>query len=284
MINKNIHIMRQPELGKHIFQLRKEKGLTQEELVQQCNINVRTIQRIEAGEVNPRSYTVKIILEVLGEDFKEVEKNSSFKNVQNEWTNDELKVLRKSRVYAIFYLVITLIGLILETYYIANYTRQGEIFFLRILYAIPFFIVLNYFLKGYKIIAKKLNNSFLTTAVKVYFISTIVMLIITFFSTTLGLFNSLYVVFSVLLMVIFGVGELIMGLAILKLKEKLGFLAQITGVLKIVNGGMLITLVLSPLSLFLMIPILITEILFLFNTYNKIENNYLFTHGDKAHS
>ena len=183
-----------------------------------------------------------------------------------------------------FYLVITLIGLILETYYIANYTRQGEIFFLRILYAIPFFIVLNYFLKGYKIIAKKLNNSFLTTAVKVYFISTIVMLIITFFSTTLGLFNSLYVVFSVLLMVIFGAGELIMGLAILKLKEKLGFLAQITGVLKIVNGGMLITLVLSPLSLFLMIPILITEILFLFNTYNKIENNYLFTHGDRAHS
>lgn len=46
MINKNIHTMKQPELGKRISELRKEKGLTQEELVEKCNINVRTIQRI----------------------------------------------------------------------------------------------------------------------------------------------------------------------------------------------------------------------------------------------
>lgn len=59
--------MRQPQLGQKIFELRKLKGLTQEELVEQCNINVRTIQRIEAGEVSPRSYTIKTILEVLGQ-------------------------------------------------------------------------------------------------------------------------------------------------------------------------------------------------------------------------
>ena len=61
--------MKQPELGIYIAQLRKEKGLTQEELVERCNINVRTIQRIEAGEVSPRSYTIKNILEVLGKSF-----------------------------------------------------------------------------------------------------------------------------------------------------------------------------------------------------------------------
>ena len=70
MINQNIHTMKQPALGKRISELRKEKGLTQEELVEQCNINVRTIQRIEAGEVNPRSYTIKTILEVLGQNSK----------------------------------------------------------------------------------------------------------------------------------------------------------------------------------------------------------------------
>jgi transcriptional regulator with XRE-family HTH domain len=42
-------IMKQPELGQKILKLRKQKGFTQEELVAQCNINVRTIQRIEAG-------------------------------------------------------------------------------------------------------------------------------------------------------------------------------------------------------------------------------------------
>lgn len=64
--------MKQPELGKKISELRKQKGLTQEDLVERCNINVRTIQRIEAGEVSPRSYTLKTILEVLDYDFNQM--------------------------------------------------------------------------------------------------------------------------------------------------------------------------------------------------------------------
>jgi transcriptional regulator with XRE-family HTH domain len=57
--------MKQPELGKKIAELRKTKGLTQEELVEKCNINVRTLQRIETGEATPRSYTIKIIFAAL---------------------------------------------------------------------------------------------------------------------------------------------------------------------------------------------------------------------------
>jgi len=57
--------MKQPELGKKIAILRSEKGLTQEELVNKCNLNVRTIQRIETGEVTPRNSTIKIIFEAL---------------------------------------------------------------------------------------------------------------------------------------------------------------------------------------------------------------------------
>lgn len=61
--------MKQPELGKKIVELRKSKGLTQEELVEKCNLNVRTLQRIEAGEATPRSYTIKIIFAALDYDF-----------------------------------------------------------------------------------------------------------------------------------------------------------------------------------------------------------------------
>ena len=57
--------MKQPDLGKRIAELRKAKGLTQEELVEKCNINVRTLQRIESGEVMPRSYTIKTIFTAL---------------------------------------------------------------------------------------------------------------------------------------------------------------------------------------------------------------------------
>lgn len=58
--------MQQPALGKKIAKLRKAKGLTQEELVEKCNLSVRTLQRIEAGEVTPRSYTIKLIFSALG--------------------------------------------------------------------------------------------------------------------------------------------------------------------------------------------------------------------------
>src|SRR5688572_2017442 len=58
-------IMKQPDLGKKIVELRKAKGLTQEELVGLCNLNVRTLQRIESGEVSPRSYTIKTIFTAL---------------------------------------------------------------------------------------------------------------------------------------------------------------------------------------------------------------------------
>lgn len=62
-------MIQQPELGKKIAHYRKAKGLTQEELVEKCNVSVRTLQRIEAGEVTPRAYTVKLIFDALELDF-----------------------------------------------------------------------------------------------------------------------------------------------------------------------------------------------------------------------
>ncbi|MFT6854039.1 MAG: transcriptional regulator with XRE-family HTH domain, partial [Cyclobacteriaceae bacterium] len=74
--NLKIFNMKQPELGKKIADLRQDQGLTQEELVEKCNINVRTIQRIEAGEVQPRSYTLKTILSALSSDLSEWEEEA----------------------------------------------------------------------------------------------------------------------------------------------------------------------------------------------------------------
>ncbi len=66
------HVMKQPELGRKILELRKARGLTQEELVEKCNISVRTLQRIEMGEVTPRVYTIKTILAALDFDVNTV--------------------------------------------------------------------------------------------------------------------------------------------------------------------------------------------------------------------
>ncbi len=70
--------MNQPELGKKIAELRKAKGFTQEELVEKCNLSVRTLQRIESGDVTPRSYTRKIIFAALDYSIHEEPENVGF--------------------------------------------------------------------------------------------------------------------------------------------------------------------------------------------------------------
>lgn len=68
--------MKQPELGLKILDVRQTKGLTQEELVTLCNVNVRTLQRIESGEVEPRGSTIRLISKALDFDFVRLSSNN----------------------------------------------------------------------------------------------------------------------------------------------------------------------------------------------------------------
>lgn len=53
------------EIGKKIREVRKRKGLSQEELAESASVNLRTIQRIENDESEPRGKTMNLICEVL---------------------------------------------------------------------------------------------------------------------------------------------------------------------------------------------------------------------------
>ena len=57
--------------GEKLIEVRKAKGLTQDEVAEMCNITTRTVQRIESGAVIPRAFTIKTISEALGFDFFE---------------------------------------------------------------------------------------------------------------------------------------------------------------------------------------------------------------------
>lgn len=57
--------MKQPELGLKISELRSLNGITQKELSEVCRMDIRTIQRIESGEVMPRVTSLKLIAEAL---------------------------------------------------------------------------------------------------------------------------------------------------------------------------------------------------------------------------
>jgi transcriptional regulator with XRE-family HTH domain len=49
---------------------RLSKGLTQKELSEKSHISIRSIQRIENGELIPRSHTLKTLAEILGLSFE----------------------------------------------------------------------------------------------------------------------------------------------------------------------------------------------------------------------
>ena len=65
--------MQQPELGNKLNELRKGHGWSQEDLALEANINVRSIQRIESGEVQPRLSTLKTLSDLLEYDLLEKE-------------------------------------------------------------------------------------------------------------------------------------------------------------------------------------------------------------------
>ena len=60
---------------KNISVYRKKKNLTQQELSELSGISLRTIQRIEKGEVEPRLFTIRKLQEVLDMDFGQETEN-----------------------------------------------------------------------------------------------------------------------------------------------------------------------------------------------------------------
>lgn len=61
-----------PTAGEKLSSFRRNRGLTQEGLSDLAGINLRTIQRIENGETDPRSSTLKRICDVLQVDPGEI--------------------------------------------------------------------------------------------------------------------------------------------------------------------------------------------------------------------
>lgn len=74
-------------LSKNLVYQRKLNGLTQEELANQTSVTVRTIQRIEKGEVNPHLQTVKLLAAALNievDDLLQLE-NPRKEDIQKKW-------------------------------------------------------------------------------------------------------------------------------------------------------------------------------------------------------
>ncbi len=262
MKNQNPFIMKQPELGKRISELRKSKGLTQEELVEKCNINVRTIQRIEAGEVSPRSYTVKAILDALGVETETVFQTNNEDGV-TLISEEGIQKLNISWIAGIFFIILSVLGVLGEVYFWDSMVISEELMY-RLPFNVLYLIVVILFLRGYKVLGQHFSKPILVKAVRAYIILEVLISLYTVFTVFLETdLIQVEVLQGLPVIIVLGIAELILGLGIRSLREDLGAFANIIGIAKIVNGCLLISVLFSFFGLILGIPILVLEIIFI---------------------
>ena len=69
--------------------------------------------------------------------------------------------------------------------------------------------------------------------------------------------------------IVFGAGQIIFGISLLGMKNQLGTLIQVNGIVEIIVGVCLASVVLATAGLFLLIPAVIIEIIVLYKLANK---------------
>ena len=253
--------MKQPELGQKILELRKQKGFTQEELVTQCNINVRTIQRIEAGEVNPRSHTGQIILEVLGADYFEEEQKDMV-----IFTAKEKKRLRMAWLFGIVYFLLGFIETVADLYQFTediSFSNTLVYFVIKTISAISFV----FFFAGFYVVATKHNSQLLKVIILLLMAAFVISNCMDVFS--LRVTDEAIAFRLIAECIVFGGLQLVFGIGILQLKSKLGQLAQVTGILEMILGVSFGTVIFATLGMFLLIPAVILEVLLLYKLAEK---------------
>ncbi len=241
MANQKLLTMKQPKLGKRISELRKAKGLTQEELVEKCNLNVRTIQRIEAGEVTPRSYTVKALFEALGVEWSE-------EGERKEGTSSELgeskKWIMAGFVSGIIYFIVSFFEIAMDTELLEGIGFGTEGYVPVKLAVLVFFTL---FIYGYIHITKVIPNNILAIGAWVLLGLNICWIVVDVIAFTMGPFGIEDYFFVKLISV--GLAYILFGFGFLQYKNLWSNVAVILGVLAIVTGVMFVTVIGSVIGL-----------------------------------
>ena len=275
--------MKQPELGRKISELRKDKGLTQEELVDKCNISVRTLQRIESGEVTPRSYTVKTILAALEYDLNKISDNDYNKRTFFDWFKEILLIdidpdksgnflIRQLTLAWIFGLIYFILGFLEGA---AEYYRVKED---QIIFSIPFYVIMKililisffFFQRGFILVGHLFKNYLLKITSFILIFSMFLVIIYDITSVFSNTIDSKFMLGAEALT--FGVIGILFGVSLIKLQKSFGQISYIAGIFEIFAACFFLTLVLAFVGLVILIPAELLEIILLFKAVEIIKS------------
>ena len=284
--------LKQPELGKKISELRKAKGMTQEELVEKCNISVRTIQRIETGEVTPRSYTVRTILTALdfdlsqNNDENENESHGTLAGISNALSSGARNLLlinidldkpsgfliRQLHLAWIFGVLYFLLGFFEAAAEYARYDGR-EMTISPVTYALLKIVVLIafvFFQRGFVMIGGLFQNYVLKITSVILIGLQILLLGYDSISVFYDGIEREAVLFGASLT--YGAIGIIYGISLRRLDKPLGKVAELAGIFEIAAALFFLTVILSFIGFIIQIPAELFQIILIFKVIEVIRN------------
>ena len=267
--------MQQPELGRRLTALRKERNLTQEELVEKSHVSVRTIQRIESGEVLPRMSTVKILLEALGESYESFSAKPTqvMETKKSILPNVNRNTVLAAALAGAVYLVCQIILGAMDVAFITG-DHHWEFTMNAIYTGLTVVMVISYalFARGFIALSTVFDNALLKMVAYMLIIATAGLGILDVSSLSVDDVESLWIPYAAAA-VLFGALSIVFGVSLIRLQDGMGELSRIAGILEIVIGCMLVTVVLFFVTYVIMIPAVVVEILVLYRGYEYLSRS-----------
>lgn len=267
--------MQQPELGRQLTALRKEKKLTQEELVEKSHVSVRTIQRIESGEVLPRMSTVKILLEALGQNYESflTKPTHTMETNANSTTSSVRNIVLTAVIAGAIYLVAEVILVAMNISWLAG-GRKWELWMNLIYAGLTVVMVTSYvlFVRGFIALSDVFENSLLKIGSYLMMAAIAGLGILDISSLGTDDIESLWIPYSTAA-VLGGALSIVFGVALIRLQDGMGELSRVAGILEILMGCTLITVVLFFISYILLVPAVVVEILVLYRGYEYLSRS-----------
>lgn len=267
--------MQQPALGQRLTALRKAKNLTQEELVEKSNVSVRTIQRIEAGDVLPRMYTVKVLLAALGETYESFTNQTSqqMENTPQQHASHTNRhtLLVAALAGAVFLVAETILGAMDIAWFTNGYGKNWGFNENAFYIGLTVLMIGSYalFARGFIALGNLFENKLLKTIAYMLVVATAAVGVLDVVSLSAADKDTYLLPYAVA-SVLFGALSITFGIALIRLQDGMGELSRVAGILEIIVGGLLITVVLFFISYVIMIPAVVIEILILYRGYEYL--------------
>ena len=272
----------QPKLGERLHDIRVARGLTQLELRERSHVSIRTIQRIESGVVTPRTITIKILLEALGENMEEwfgprmnVKNQFSIKVFKNMLLISESETTLKNAltpawISGIIYLLMVLMEQGLEVfseYLNEEYSLLIPMVMVKSMASVSFFL----FTRGILSLALLFENHLLKVAayISMFFIATLYLIEVVMIVIQHD--TSLAATFRAFAVVPMGAISIFLGIGLKRLQDGMGKMAKIAGNLELIFGISYLSLVFSFIGVLLLIPLLVVEVVLLSKAATSLE-------------